>query len=384
MQKIKNIEFLRIIGCISILLLHITQLINNNFSDITFYSQILRNMVRNSQKAVDLFFIISGFFFIYKLELKNTLFVFLKKKLIRLYPVLIFIMILSFILSFSKLVNFDFYSYILVFFGVLGTPLKINLRNIYNVEVFWYVSVMLWIFSFLYYFLKNFEKKYLNLILTILVLVSYSLILQMNSGKINGGCPNIFYIFDSYFLRGIGGIGIGYFIGQWYKTNEINIKKFKTTFLQSFSITLIEFISLYFFINNLLLKNLSFKNDMIFIVDFSVLFILFLIQKGYISKILNNTILGNINVYLSKYTYSIYMVHKIVYAFILGLMLKFNSCYINIHPVYYLSISLCSAIIFGVFTYHFVEKPCAKYLKQKLFNPEKQHVERVSGGGIDS
>ena len=61
-EKIKNIEFLRVIGCLTIVLHHF------------FYHKIMLNldlfskfhtMTSNGQKAVDLFFIISGFFFIY-------------------------------------------------------------------------------------------------------------------------------------------------------------------------------------------------------------------------------------------------------------------------------------------------------------------------------
>ena len=91
MQKIKNIEFLRIIGCIAIILLHLFEnaRLHGLFGDIEIYDK-LYCMTSNGQKAVDLFFIISGFFFALKFNPAKSIWEFLKHKFIRLYPVLIF------------------------------------------------------------------------------------------------------------------------------------------------------------------------------------------------------------------------------------------------------------------------------------------------------
>ena len=63
MQKIKNIEFLRIIACIAVIALHLfREPFSNLFSDIEIYTKGA-NVLYNGQKAVDLFLIISGFFF---------------------------------------------------------------------------------------------------------------------------------------------------------------------------------------------------------------------------------------------------------------------------------------------------------------------------------
>lgn len=63
MQKLKNIDFLRVIGCITIILLHLFAIprLSGLFPDIGLYTK-LQSMTSNGQKAVDLFFIISGFF----------------------------------------------------------------------------------------------------------------------------------------------------------------------------------------------------------------------------------------------------------------------------------------------------------------------------------
>lgn len=85
MHKIKNIEFLRIIGCLAIILFH---LFNNSrlhsfFPDIQIYDRFF-NMSCDGQKAVDLFFILSGFFFFLKFNVSQSLWDFIKHKLIRL------------------------------------------------------------------------------------------------------------------------------------------------------------------------------------------------------------------------------------------------------------------------------------------------------------
>ena len=66
MSKIKNLEFLRIIGFISILFLHLFKCrLHVVFPDIVSYGK-LAQMCFNGQIAVDLFFILSGFFFAFK------------------------------------------------------------------------------------------------------------------------------------------------------------------------------------------------------------------------------------------------------------------------------------------------------------------------------
>lgn len=65
MPKIKNIEFLRIIAILAIILLHIFHTrggIHDVNFDIRFYDKFYK-MTGNGQKGVDFFFILSGLFF---------------------------------------------------------------------------------------------------------------------------------------------------------------------------------------------------------------------------------------------------------------------------------------------------------------------------------
>ena len=183
MNKIKNIEFLRVIGCLAIILLH---LFNNTrlhglFGDIEIYDKLFR-MTSNGQKAVDLFFMLSGFFFALKVDTTKSIWEFLKNKLIRLYPVLIFITLLCFVASLFGAMEFTLYDNILSLLCLNGTSLFISRGNIH---IFWYVSAMLWTFLLFYYLLKNYEKKHVNLFIAILIFFCYSFIIHAKSGKIN-------------------------------------------------------------------------------------------------------------------------------------------------------------------------------------------------------
>ena len=170
MDKIKNIEFLRIIGCAAIILFHL--FINMHIgvlNDIEIYNKFYL-MTSNGNKAVDLFFILSGLFFCYKLNLKASMFEFIKNKVLRLWPVLIFVISLYFIASLFGAVSFNIYHHLLCFLGLNGTNLVlINGGS----GVFWYVSAMLFVLAFYYYLLKNYEEKNVNLTIALIVFFSY-------------------------------------------------------------------------------------------------------------------------------------------------------------------------------------------------------------------
>ena len=166
MNKIKNIEFLRVIGCLAIILLHLfnhTRL-HGLFGDIDLYDKLCR-MTSNGQKAVDLFFMLSGFFFALKLDTTKSLLEFIKNKLIRLYPGLIFITLLCFIASLFGAIEFTLYDNILSLLCLNGTSL---VNSLGNTGIFWYVSAMLWTFLLFYYLLKNYEKKHVESVINFL------------------------------------------------------------------------------------------------------------------------------------------------------------------------------------------------------------------------
>lgn len=363
LEKIKNIEFLRVIGCIAIILFHF---FNGHgfyelYGTIWNYGQLYWNTL-NGNKAVDLFFILSGLFFTLKLAPPPNLpsmYDFVKKKVLRLWPVLIWSMFLSLLISLTGAFRFSFFNNILTLLGLNGTGLVFKHGN---VGVFWYVSAMLWVLILFYYLLKNFDKKIVNLIIALLIYFSYAFILNARNGSIGNHVQTFYYIFNIGILRALGGIGIGYFIGEWYKNNKEKIKNLTLSLKTTLIITALELCCLYFIIYNLMLHKLRYNNQIIFIIVFATIIVLFLLNKGYISKALNN----DFSVFLGKYTYSIYMTHTLIKEVFKNLIWKYYLTFGIAHPVLTIIIALSSVLIIGVFTYHCVEKPAAEYIKQKI------------------
>lgn len=359
MVKFKNIEFLRIVGCAAIVLLHLANLIYNRFDDCNFFHKIYL-LTRDGQKAVDLFFILSGFFFALKLNLNISIWEFIKLKLIRLYPVLFFVTGLCIVFTLVGFLHFNLYNSILSLACLSGTGLVIKLDS--YTGLFWYVSSMLWTLLLFFYLRKNYDKKNINLFIALLVFFAYSFIIHAKGGKINHHVQTFNYVFNIGLLRAMGGIGLGYFIGEWYKLKRDDIIKWNLEVPQKILITILETFCLVFVIHNLMFHELKFHNQIIFIVIFLFLIVFFLIKKGYISEILNKDIF----VSLAKYTYSIYMTHMVVIHIILNSLWKNFPNFVYEHSVLNFIFLWILIIFFGVFTYHFVEKPCAKYLREKF------------------
>jgi len=354
MPKIINIEFLRIICCFSIVLYHFVR--PANLSDIDFFAR-LSSMCGNANKAVDLFFILSGFFLILGYSKIDSLWAFFKKKLVRLYPAFIFAVCLCLFLSFFKLAKFKFFTAILTLFGFSGTILSLDLGLI---SPFWYVSAMLWTMFFMLYLLKNYERKNVNLFFALAIIFSYGFIINVWNGSIGMNLPSKYGLFHAGMLRALGGMSIGYFIAEWYKANIGNIKQQVLSIKSKLTITAFEAIMLFLVINNLLLHKSGYKNQFVYIIIFTITIVLFLINKGYVSKFLNK----NIFLKISRYTYSIFVTHIVVRNAYLFSLCKTD--FIKTHPCLSLIIELLTVLILGIFTYHFIEKPASKYYLNKL------------------
>ena len=362
MEKIKNIEFLRVIGCMAIVLLHLfNKELWKFFTDVNFYTS-LKSMTANGQKAVDLFFIISGFFFAYKLCTNVSIIDFAKRKLLRFYPVLLFVVIVSSVLACLGIVKpVNLYDTIMALLCLNGTGLILDRTGCY-VGVFWYVSAMFWVMLIFYYLRKHFDKKSVDIVLALCVYFAYAFLIQARHGKIGAADQNFYYIFNVGLLRALGGIGIGYFIGEWFKEYKNKIHIYNINTIQFIGISVLEFACIFFIINNLMLRKLFYQSDFIYIAVFTILIILFLIKKGLFSQILDNNLWAK----LSKYTYSIYMTHYFVIRVLKNNTWKNHLDWFTLHPYFTIASTLGLILIVGILTYHFVEEPAAKYLNNKI------------------
>ena len=214
MSKIKNLEFLRVVGCLAILTLHFCSTAGFGAYKSSEVFRQLMSMTSSGQKAVDLFFILSGFFFALKLDVSQSLWSFIKKKLVRLYPPFIFTTLLFMVASWFCSLKFNVYQNVLDILGISGTPMGLGYGS---VGLFWYVSTLLWVSAFFFYLRKYFSRHSTNLIIALLAFFSYAFIIQARKGSIANPAAIYGYVFSVAAMRGLGGIGIGYFIGEWYK-----------------------------------------------------------------------------------------------------------------------------------------------------------------------
>ena len=358
-ERFNNIEILRVIGCIAIIMFHFFNNDSlNKFFPYTYNYYDLFCITINGEKAVDLFFIISGVFFAIKYS-SISVFEFIKKKVLRLWPVLIWVMFLSLLISFTGAIKFTLYDNILTLLGLSGTGLILKLGN---VGWFWYVSAMLWVMTLFKYLLQNYNKKNVNLFISISVFLAYIFILHAMNGKIAGHKITFAYIFNIGILRAMGGIGIGYLVGEWYKNNCEKIKQLQLSLTNKIILTVIEYYCLFFVIYNLMLHKLRYHNQFIFIIFFAATIILFLIKKGFVSNALNNSFCA----FLGKYTYSFYMTHLIIIQLIKGTIWKHQPWLVFDHPLLNIILPFTAIFILGIMTYHFVEKPANDYITKKL------------------
>lgn len=362
--KIRNIEFLRLVAILAIILLHFFHsrqggILSIELPPIPIYNRMSK-WTLNGQKAVDFFFILSGLFFYlgFASNPGQKLLDFIKKKFIRMWPVLAFTFILAGVFALFGLVKFTYWDNIYAMLFLNGTALS-KLSG--NLGVSWYCSVMMFHFILFFYLLKNFNPKIVWLIIACGVYFSYAFLLCENNFHINNAFRDHGRVLSPMMLRGWGGIGLGMLIALWYHTYQEKIKSYIPKQSIKLLITAGEFVCLFFMIRNLMLHKFSHGNDFMFILVFVALVTSFICNKGYISQMLNRDIFAR----LSKYVFSIFMTHTLIFvALKKGVWAKHPDLIIA-HPLTNLFISLMLAIVVGVLVYHLVEKKVKNYLIKK-------------------
>lgn len=354
MQKIKNIEFLRLLFMLSVVWMHLTAEIAKT-TGLDCYKEFAGHFA-NGGKAVDGFFIISGFLFYLTFKHSTTVIDFIKKKILRLSPVILFTLIIGFIASLFGVIKFSFHSAILTltFTNVLT---DMSIGNWDGLGVTWFVGVLFWVLLFYFYLTKNFDKKYVNLIFGVITIVSYFLVLKTHHGSLGSPHKTFYGIFNVGFLRGFADIGVGYFIGQWYKDNYSSIQNNICSFKQKIAYTALELLFLGIVIVELFILNSQHKYNLAIVIDIIILTLLFLLKRGFISEFVNRDWCVN----LAKYSYSIYIVHMFIFDVLYNFIIKFSGSW-YLCPTLFLI-----PVVVGVLMYHFVEVPCARFLKKKWF-----------------
>ena len=129
------------------------------------------------------------------------------------------------------------------------------------------------------------------------------------------------------------------------------------------AVSIIEIYLFIFLINNSLFHRLSFKNDFIFIVVFSLLLLLFTARKGLLSKFLDN----NVSVFLGKFSYSLYIMQAVGFV-ICRYYLWNNENFVYTHPYLNLFYSVLVCFVLGIVSHVFIQEKFSDKLLKAINN----------------
>ena len=360
MEKLKNIEFIRVFLICAIVFLHMfidrKWCLCTLFPEISIYQNI-KTAVGHSNNCVEGFFLIAGFFLVYTFK-TISLKEFILKKYIRLSPVILFSMGLCVIGWLLGTMHFNMIPNILTVF--LLNQFGINFTVGQN-PILWYTSVLFAGLLLYFCIIKYLPTKIKYVIISILVICAYTIVEILQHGSFANPLVNYHHIFNIGFLRAVGGIGLGCIVGLLYKCFFTQtVCKTKNLAVKFFYSALEILTTMFVFWWCLFIhKGL---NNIFIVLAFVLMLILFILRKGYLSQFLNKDIWA----FLGKFQYSIYVVHYVLIR-IIGLTLwKHNPQFVYSHPLLPIIITLTVILVVGVSTYYMVELPCTKYLKAKL------------------
>ena len=285
-SRLHNLDFLKFLCCISILIVH------SQFD--------LPNLPRTSV-GVEFFFVLAGFFLFFSFDRGEIGVDFAAKRWIRLMPVVIASFIAVIILHKAGLIiqRTDVKDVLMTVFFVRNIGLFNDVKQLnfqYDNSHLWFIGPLFWCSLFYFtLFRSNMTRSAKYLITAFLVYWGYSAFLNFLRPL-----PRTFEI-----MRGFGGVGFGVVAGS-----------FASAFSQYFHFRedtwqcrlLFTFVEIFFFVTLIdqLFINVIGRHEHHLkfypIVIFFVLIILFYLQKGYLSRLLNRPWLG----IFGLWSYSIY------------------------------------------------------------------------------
>lgn len=332
LPKMMNIEFLRIVFTFAILFLHIA-------GRFKYFSK--------GWSSIQFFFILSGFLFFLTYDKCPSICDFVKKKIIRFTPIIVFSSIISGI--FKSEIDFSTLSADWFFLGNM-----LMSRDSYTAAA-WYISVLFWITTLYFYLLKTQRKETVYVIIAILTFFGYAAHARFGWGRLVGlgDKGNIGYLITQGAMHGVSNIGLGFLIALFY----VNRKQDKNLF-KPWQYTVAEACFLILPCISMFNQKMFPSSVMMLIICYTFLLFLFVVQKGYISRFFEKPIFAKI----SRYALAVYISHQPISIPLLN--------YLKIEPSSFSSrtVGIAVYILFfcfiGFIVHHVIELPATRALKK--------------------
>lgn len=317
---------------------------------------------KESYIFVDFFFVLSGFVISYNYSNIPTLhsaFTFIKKRFIRLFPLLFYTTTLF--LFFDVIFNEFFPQYIdtkdnisqlLIWYSdsiLFLNAIFINTAQVGLNGPSWSISaemISYCIFALVTFLAKDVLKKY---VFALIVLFMYGLLFSIGQFTVMG---------DFGFARGLLSFTLGFFVSQFY-TPGLKWNKYLEYIL--FVVLIVELYYLHTLHGSAKELFLLF----VFPISFAGMIMVILHSDGLICRFLNSKYIQ----YLGKWSYSIYLNHMIVLllfpSFVFKLLVK------NPNPFLQVAVfitTLLIIIVYSKYTYLYIEEKGRKFLSTKLLN----------------
>lgn len=328
--ELMNIEFLRILFTLAVLHQHI--------GDILGYWRV-------SWLSVEFFFVLSGFFIARTFKPEKTVSSFIKTKIIRFLPLIIFGSVLCSL--FEEHINIS--NMMSEFFFLPCTGLHRN--DGFNVPS-WYISVLFWVSLFYFYLMKTQKEETTDLIIGVISFFSYT-------GLVQGDWANYLlnrWTYSGYMgmalLSGSACVGTGYFLAKTFHKRQ-NGRIHKKLFTAAEVIALAYSLGLMFF------KGLRPENNLYAVLSFCVLIWLFAEKRGSVSSFFEKKAFAD----GARYSLSIFLTHFVVTHRILPVIKDEYPVFVSAHIFPVAVLTAVVAVILGIFAHHAVEIPAARWIK---------------------
>ena len=312
--------------------------------------------LRQSYTFVDFFFVLSGFVIAYNYSnfsnLKD-LFIFFKKRFIRIYPLLFYSVIVC--CFFDLIANNFFLKYVydpitnkIIFFKTIDSLLLLNSTPLFGDgmgmnEPSWSISAEM--VSYLIFGIISFIFNKKNKIISALILFTLSSSFLFVQG-------DIFKIGDYGFVRGILSFNLGFLVYVLTKL-EFSFKSYYELFLPVF-------LTIVFFILN---DDSKLLFQFIIPIYFAISILILVKTNGLLTHFLNL----NFFQFLGKISYSIYLNHLIVIIIVPRTFFDvFNLNKNEFNQIFVFIITFILLVFYSYFTHKFVEIRFGNYLKNIL------------------